>query len=238
MSISPENKSFQLHENKEHTSFVQRLKARLQQKIQELRGKNEETQVSPEQIAQQLFFECVKQSLTPEGLTAITSFQPPHNTFDIAKLDSETVFRLRYENKRIFELLPEPIVMVEHLYFCVIKNGENNKVFTPENLKVSNGMGMLFDDIYNVSTLEESNPGQIEVKEVVIGNSLVDWNDLNATFPAKTFAFGESSSVKVKMEIFPEKIEIVSGGKTVKEKVKEPITLAGGVQRAPARQLG
>lgn len=172
-------------------------------------------QLSPEAKAQQAFYQAVAQSLTEEGLQSIADFEPPNSTFDLSKLGDSAVFRVKY--------IVDTIEMWD--YCCVGQDVHNkdalNRLFVPVATALATQNGLYLDNIHDLKTLEKRSPNDVEVREVLYSESLLNWDNPTPTLPYEIFVLENQIKYLKDPKITLQKVEVVSGGKQVSEEASK-----------------
>lgn len=170
--------------------------------------------LTPERKAKIVFGEAQIKSLTGEGLRPIAIFHPPNSTFDFQTLGDGALVCLvvnqsyNYQSTECRE--------ASYVFIALVKNGSGKTIAFLSFREDSNLSSSTL--ITNKIIFSETDYDSILVRPLLMGNTLLDWTDPDATFsPADILAATRAGNYR-DTQLSYERLEVMEGGKTVKQK--------------------
>lgn len=190
----------------------------------------EKKELTPEQKAQQALYQANMQSLTDDRLQSIAEFNPPNATFDISKLGDGAIFRVLNDTILIYNG-KEDQYLNHWTYGCIVYGADTIPrlyvtEFPPE---VSSDDQLMMPWLSIVEDFEKHGPDSISVQETPFSKPDLDWNEPLDTLPPDFFirntvaplSHEDRDYAKHTVDVNVYKIELVSGGKQVKQKTPQ-----------------
>lgn len=161
--------------------------------------------------AKEAFWWALVWSFTPEQLSAEKIFSPPHNTFDLASLRDQSLFRV--EATSSFGRAPDSGRPM-WFYGCVVANDTPSLppfLFTLEDVRLSSNKRLFTDSIYSLETLAENRDNPvIRVKQIPYEAPLLQWEEPHRTFPLPFFDVEVDNPYGVRLTLHS--VEVINSG--------------------------